>query len=85
MTKLTIWKEDATKTLVELYEKSASLADISAALGISSKQCHDKLVKLGATNGRKIRRPCLTCGGDFFSEGNHNRMCPECKGASNAP
>ncbi len=27
----------------------------------------------------KISRPCLCCGGRFWSEGPHNRMCTECR------
>ncbi len=25
------------------------------------------------------RRPCLTCGSQFDSDGPHNRMCPACR------
>ena len=26
-------------------------------------------------------RECICCGAGFMSEGNHNRMCPKCRGA----
>lgn len=29
--------------------------------------------------GRNTRRTCLCCGGDFMSEGIHNRLCNRCR------
>ncbi len=28
---------------------------------------------------RRKRRPCITCGAPFMSEGAHNRMCKTCR------
>lgn len=33
-------------------------------------------------DGRKTRRPCITCRTPFLSEGPHNRMCPGCRTGS---
>lgn len=34
--------------------------------------------RLAKANKRKLR-PCITCGGNFLSEGFHNRMCDACR------
>lgn len=31
------------------------------------------------------KQACMTCRGEFLSEGNHNRMCPRCRSKSNSP
>lgn len=36
-----------------------------------------------ARQARHIRRPCITCGQPFQSEGAHNRMCPICRARAN--
>lgn len=43
-----------------------------------------------AVRGRKNPLPapnrnCLRCAAPFFSEGNHNRMCDNCRGATASP
>ena len=35
----------------------------------------DELIR----KGRERVRPCMTCQGDFVSEGPHNRMCDPCR------
>ncbi|WP_299165851.1 hypothetical protein [uncultured Tateyamaria sp.] len=40
-----------------------------------AEQVRDQL----QAKARLTVRPCLTCGGDFESEGPHNRMCDECR------
>ncbi len=32
-----------------------------------------------ARKARLRKRPCLTCGAEFMSEGAHNRMCDRCR------
>lgn len=40
-----------------------------------AEDVRDELVR----KARMRKRPCLTCGTEFMSEGAHNRMCDPCR------
>lgn len=40
---------------------------------------NSRRLRRGETQRWRSRRPCLTCGAPFVSEGPHNRMCEDCR------
>lgn len=54
---------------------------VSAQLG--KLQAEGQALRL-ARAAKRTKRPCITCGTTFESEGKHNRMCKFCRGHASA-
>lgn len=75
------WTPGEIQQLSTLRRQGTPVAKIAATLGRSEGAVHARLHVLGATTpktGSRIR-PCMCCGGDFRSEGAHNRLCAACR------
>lgn len=83
------WTEQDVATLIELWSKNMSNAEIAKKLGrpesaIAVKASRINLPRrseLGKTTKARVR-PCLRCEKPFYSTGAGNRFCDPCKESS---
>lgn len=75
------WSERDLKQAREWKEAGFSFRDIAKALRREEihVQLKWKIDMFSLEVKPKIKRNCLSCKGEFYSEGNHNRICDPCR------
>lgn len=79
------YSDSENTTILSMRRAGAKFQEIADAVNRPSAACvrlqYAKLTRVeqGPPIPRRVERRCMTCTRPFMSEGNHNRMCEECR------
>ena len=80
-----VWSPDEVARAKELGGQM-TVSQIAAEIGRPVSSVYSLLNTASQTARRQeAKRPCMTCGKPFGSEGPHNRMCRSCRQLSSNP
>jgi len=75
------WTEALTTRLMMYWEDcNGNYKLVAEKMGLPPNRVKDKAKSIGLRKHKQKKLiVCLTCRKDFFSDGDHNRICSDCK------